>query len=185
MKPVFLLCMVTCLTSCWKYPPNYTRNNNQPSAQKVWGNKPIYAAIAKAKQITYIAQKQPIKEAGNIYAKGNFIFQVDVGRGIHVIDNTIPAKADRVGFITVNGCSQMSIRGNYLYTNSIADLVTIDITDPLNLREVNRIPNAFPEFNYNYPLIQPSEKGYYTCPGTDSIVIGWVKDSIYTTCYKS
>jgi hypothetical protein len=107
-----------------------------------------------------------------------------VGRGIHVIDNTNPAQADRIGFITVNGCSQLSIKGKYLYTNSLADLVTLDISNPAQVREVHRVPNAFPELQYSYTLVQPTDTGYYTCPIYDSVVVGWVKDSIYATCFK-
>lgn len=177
-----LLLLPFFLCACWGMAP--APDVNPMPRAKVWGNKPVYATEVAAKQIRYLAEKQPLHTAGNIYAFGSYIFQVDVGRGIHVIDNTEPAKADRIGFITVNGCAQLSIRGTYLYTNSLTDLVTIDIADPVHLREVSRVPNAFPEFAYSYYLVQPEEKGYYTCPRMDSVVVGWVKDSIYATCMK-
>ncbi len=180
MRCVLLFLAVILLSSCWRYRKDYT-----PVPQrKVWGSKPIYAAVNTAKQINYIAQKQPLKQAGNIYAKDNFIFQIDIGRGIHVIDNSVTSKADRIGFINVNGCAQIAIKGNYLYTNSYADLVTIDVSDPIHVKEVSRVAEAFPDFRYNYPLAQPEESGYYLCPRYDSVVVGWVKDSIYTMCYK-
>jgi LVIVD repeat len=184
MKYVLLSAAVLLLTSCyWTHP--YEGNSEPPiNIQKVWGNKPVYAARDVAEEISYIAEKQPVIQAGNIYAKGNYIFQIDVGRGIHVIDNAVPAQAQRIGFITVNGCNQISIKGNYLYTNSMADLVTLDISDPVHLHEVNRVADAFPELAYDYPLVQPEESGYYLCPTYDSVVVGWVKDSIYNTCFK-
>lgn len=184
MKYVLLLSAVFTLYSCYWNNPGYNDSLTPPPLQKVWGSKPVYEAVTVAKQISYSAQKQPIAQAGNIYAFGNYIFQVDVGRGIHVIDNTVPAQAERIGFITVNGCAQLSIKGQYLYTNSIADLVTLDISDPANVREVSRVPNAFPLFQYNYPLAQPEESGYYECPVYDSVVVGWVKDSVYAACIK-
>lgn len=191
MKYCFLFCIILSSISCWKYRGDYNPNSNpnpgnvQLNLKKVWGSIPVYTSEIGAKQIEYTAKKYPVIHPGNIYAKANFIFQVDVGLGIHVIDNTIPAQADRIGFIKINGCSQMSIRGNYLYTNSLDDLVTIDLTDTSKLREVNRVKNAFPELRYSYPLVQPEEKGYYVCPRTDSIVIGWTKDSIFQACYKN
>ena len=81
--------------------------------------------------------------------------------------------------------AQVSIKGSYMYTNSYADLVTLDISDPVKLREVSRLPFAFPEFQYNYPLVQPEERGYYTCPRMDSVVIGWKKDAIDAGCFKN
>lgn len=184
MKYVLPAAAMFLLVSCyWTHPYEGTQ---QPPVilQKVWGSKPVYAAKDVAKEISYIAEKHPIIEAGTIYARGNYIFQIDVGRGIHVINNTIPAQAKRIGFISVNGCNQISIKGNYLYTNSMTDLVTLDISDPVHLHEISRVPDAFPEFQFNYPLVQPEESGYYTCPGYDSVVVGWVKDSIYNACYK-
>jgi len=183
MKFAPLFFAAICLSSCWKVNNRYI--GEQMPIQKVWGNKPVYSSEVVAKLVYYTPKKQPLQQAGNIYAFRNFIFQIDLGRGIHVIDNTDPSKADRIGFITMNGCQQISIKGNYLYTNSYADLVTLDISDPENLKEVSRITNSFPDFVYNYPLIQPEESGYYICPRTDSVVVGWVKDSINASCYKN
>ena len=180
MKCILLIFSTGMLFSCWRPRDNYYPNTQQ----KVWGNKPVYASESAAKQIIYDPHKHPIQLPGNIYAFQNFIFQVDIGRGIHVIDNTRPSNADRIGFITVKGCEQISIKGAYLYTNSYDDLVTLDISDPAQMRILSKVDNAFPEFLYNYPLVEPEDTGYYTCPRTDSIVVGWVKDSVYTNCYK-
>lgn len=184
MKYLMLLLLLSLLLSCWKNTWDY---KNQPafSTPKVWGLKPVYAALADAQVVLYDPHKHPVTAAGNIYTFGKFIFQVDEGRGIHVINNTVSSEADRIGFITVNGCAQISIRGSYLYTNSYADLVVIDISDPVNMKVVNRVTSAFPEFQYNYPLVEPSVSGYYECPRYDSVVVRWVEDSIYTSCYKN
>ena len=181
MKNLLFIIWILLLSSCWKFNTNYR------SRPKVWGNKPVYAAVDSAKKILYDPVMHPLLNAGNIYAFKNAIFQVDVGRGIHVIDNSVPSDAHRVGFITINGCQQISIQGSYLYTNSYSDLVTIDISDPENMKIVSRLPNTFPELAYNYPLIEPKESGYYECNAyrTDSVVVGWVKDSIPEGCYKN
>lgn len=181
MKYLLLLCFACILLSCWKV---WDYKHREP-IKRVWGLKPVYAALKDAQQIIYDPHKHPITSAGNIYTFRNFILQVDVGRGIHVIDNQVPAQADRIGFITVNGCSQVSIKGSYLYTNSYSDLVVIDISDPLRMKIANRVAGAFPEFQYNYPLIEPEESGYYECPRYDSVIVKWVKDSVDAGCYKN
>lgn len=182
MKFVFILLSPVFLCSCWNIKSDYGIYNNGP---KVWGSKPVYAKESDAKEIIFDSKKHPVIAPRNIYTIGNFIFQVDMGRGIHVIDNTVPANASRVGFITVNGCSQVSVEGSFLYTNSYGDLVTIDISNPSNIKVVSRLSNTFPELEYDYPLAQPEESGYYTCPRADSVVVGWVKDSVYMNCYKN
>jgi hypothetical protein len=180
MKYALSCLFALSLISCWKLKSSY-----QGYGPKVWGSKPVYAAEGDAKKIIYDSRKHSIIAPGNIYAIGNFIFQVDMGRGIHVTDNRVPANATRIGFITVNGCSQVSVKGSYLYTNSYGDLVTIDISDISHIKVVSRLANTFPELEYDYPLAQPEESGYYTCPQPGSVVVGWVKDSVYTNCYKN
>jgi hypothetical protein len=153
----------------------------------VIGNKPVYIGLDTAKRISYMQTALPVAAPGNIYAKGDRIYQLEMGRGIHVIDNSVPSQAHRIGFITVNGSSQISIRDNYLYVNNYNDLVTIDISNPPNITEVHRTANAFPDGINTYYLAEPAETGYYQCSNyyTDSVVVGWVKDSIWTSCFKN
>ena len=182
MKRLPFVFILLFFCSCWK------PYRNQPDPyyeRKVWDSKPIYAAVTTAKKVEYLLGKQPIVHAGNIYAYQHLVFQVDIGRGIHVIDNTVPANAERIGYIKVNGCAQISIKDAYLYTNSYADLITIDLSNPSDLRETSRLQNAFPELGSSYPLASPEESGYYECPRMDSVVIGWTKDSIFTNCFKN
>ena len=181
MKYLLSILCLFLLSSCWKINPNHGY------FRRVWGNKPVYAAIAPAKKILYDPVMHPLLNAGNIYAFKDYIFQVDVGRGIHVIDNSVPATAHRIGFISINGCEQISLQGSYLYTNSYSDLVTINISNPQNMKIVSRVENAFPDIAFNYPLIEPEESGYYQCNAykADSVVVGWVKDSIPQGCYKN
>ena len=181
MRSFLLFFVVIAAASCFtktRPGPGYNYGN-------VWGNKPVYAAFSGVKTISYSTTALPVVNPGNIYVKDNIIFQVELGKGIHVIDNSIPAQAHRVGFINVSGNSQLSIKGNYLYSNNYDDLVVIDIRDVNNVHEANRVYGAFPEGKFYYYLSQPEETGYYQCIKYDSVVVGWVKDSIQSNnCYK-
>ena len=185
MRIFVCILLISSLSSCWKWKLTTPDPRPQPANPKVWGSKPIYGKDTSAKKITYINTPQPVVLAGNIYVKDNYIFQVEVGKGMHIIDNTIPSAAHRTGFITINGCSQISIKGTNLYSNSYDDLVVVDISDPNNVKEISRIKGALPEGRYYYPYIQPVETGYYECPRYDSVVIGWRRDSVRAACYKN
>ena len=176
--------LLSTLSSCWKVPVS---PGPLPVVKNVWGNKPIYGIDTIAKKISYIDQPQPVIVPGNIYAKGNYIFQAEIGKGLHIIDNTVPSSAHRIAFITINGCSQISIKGNNLYSNNFDDLVVIDISDAKNIKEIGRVKGAFPQGRRNYFYSQPLESGYYECPGykPDSVVIGWRKDSVRASCFKN
>jgi len=182
MRLLYLFFVSVIITSCFgKIDPG----GNSPENQKVIGFKPIYGEVVSSKKIIYSDTAQPVVSPGNIYVKGNLIYQAEIGKGIHVIDNTVSTLAHRVGFITVNGSSQISIKGNFLYTNSYDDLVVVDMSDINNITEVSRVKGAFPEGRSNYFLIEPTESGYFECPRYDSVVIGWKKDSVWASCYKN
>ena len=184
MRILIFLLACTFFASCWstwrKEPlvPTY-------SVEKVWGNKPIYGSDADAKKITYSTTPRTVSKAGNIYIKDNYIFQVEVGTGIHVIDNSDPTAAKRIGFLTINGSAEISIKGNNLYSNNYDDLVVIDLSTHSNIREIGRVKNAFPNGRVSYPLMRPNESGFYECPRYDSLVVGWIKDSVAKGCYRN
>lgn len=183
MRIFTFLLLLTLLSSCWKWRNSPGYRAPQPYVM-VWGSKPVYGIDSSAKKITYTNLPQPVLVAGNIYAKGNFIYQAETGKGLHVIDNSIPSAAHRIGFITINGCSQISIKGNNLYSNNYDDLVVIDVSYPNAVTEIGRVKGAFPQGRRNYFYIQPVESGYYECPRYDSVIIGWRKDSVLNACFK-
>ena len=135
---------------------------------------------------------RPMKNAGKIYVRGNLIFQNDVGYGIHVIDNSIPSQARPIGFIKVNGSSELSIKDNNMYVNSFNQIVVLDVSDWQNVRVVKRIPNAFQQglsaVGFRYYYIPPPEHGvYFDCTMFDyqpgKLQSGWVRDSVFNYCY--
>jgi hypothetical protein len=133
-----------------------------------------------------------MKNPGNIYVRGSLIFQVDAGYGVHVIDNSNPSQVRSIGFLKVNGCSEISIKDNNMYVNSFNALLTLDVTDWQNVRVVKRIDNAFQQGliagGYHYYYIPPPEHGvYYDCslPGYQLGMqqSGWVRDSVFNYCF--
>src|SRR5687768_18002409 len=54
-----------------------------------------------------------------------------------------PATASRIGFLSVKGAEEISIKENYLFTNNYMDLVVINIADFTNPVLVNRNKDAF------------------------------------------
>jgi hypothetical protein len=188
MKPkhsLVLIVLSLTLFSCWKY---YNRNAHPidfAGRTKVLGYKPIYGVETEAKKIAYTDTPQAAMSKGNIYAFKTYIFQLDPGLGIHVFDNTIPSKAHKIGFITVKGCAQISIKDDKIYTNSYDDLVVLDFSDLSNIHEFSRLKGVFAEYEYQSPIAQPPFRGFYECPNYTSFVVGWIKDSVYQYCYKN
>jgi hypothetical protein len=138
------------------------------------GYKPIYADPSLAKEVKYQSART-VTNAGKIYYKGGYIFQVDQGTGIHIVNATDPSQADRIGFIAINGCQEIAIAGNYLFTNNLTDLITVDISDYTQPKVVKRIANSFSLSNNELPPV----RGFFECPDkSKGVVIGWAKATL-------
>jgi LVIVD repeat len=185
MKVFYCLLSFIFLSSCWgkKYYPDTI-----DYSKKVIGWKPIYGADSTFKKVKYYNTPRSMSQAGKIYVFGNAIFQNDIGKGIHIINNTIPANAQRVAFIELGGNTDIAIKGNFLYANNYNDMVVIDITTINAPIEVKRFKNTFNTNDVLKPYIwqAPKDTGYYECPQyyNDSIIINWVKDSVKQNCRR-
>lgn len=80
---------------------------------------------------------------GKIYSKGNYLFINELKEGLHVVDNSNPAAPKIISFIKIPGNGDMAVRGNVLYADSYSDLVALDISNPLAIKEVGRENDVF------------------------------------------
>lgn len=185
MKYIILLLACSAIfTSCFDFG---WRNVSPPEYTKVWGYKPVYTADTSYRVVEYIPYAQTVENAGKIYVKGNLIYQCETGKGIHIIDNTIPSGAKRIAFLAVKGCEEIAIKGNFLYTNNYYDLVTINISVPQNAQVVARTKDAFyASSSVLHTWETPPQPGYFQCPQfyRDSVISGWVQDSIFASCHQ-
>jgi hypothetical protein len=159
MKYVFLF-LVVALASCDPKPDNF-------GGYMGWA--PIYATQNASTDLS-ITAAVPTQNPGKIYAYGNYLFQVDQNKGIHIIDNANPQQAHKISFLNVPGCSELAIKSNQLYTNNLGDLVVFDLSNIASPQLVSRLAHAFPLLNQTYP----PGTGYFECVDpSKGVVVGW------------
>lgn len=147
-----------------------------PPPKETEGYVPVYAEKTKPSSISF-QQARAIENAGKIYVKDNLLYQVENGKGIHVISIVDPAKPERKGFISIAGAQEISILNHSLYTNTYNDLLVIDISDPEKLTVTKLIENAFTLVS----TVVPPETGYFECVDpSKGIVAGWTKKKIFS-----
>jgi hypothetical protein len=174
----FALCIV--LTSCWNL--DWGERNTLREEAYV----PVYGYDSFARKIASLPP-QPTVHAGKIYALGNMVFQVDNDLGIHVINYSDRRKPVKIGFIQVAGCRELAIKNQYLMTNNLDDMVSIDIGDLQNVTLSARIQKAFNTYNNYNEYKRPPEKGkYFVCPEFyRGDVIGWrLEKKVYADCFN-
>jgi hypothetical protein len=147
-----LLCVV--LFSC----VNDNVNNNGYYSGQAY--VPVYDTTA-IKTIE-VKPVQSTQVAGKIYTAGNYIYQCDENTGIHIIDNSNTTQPHKICFIKIPYCNEVSVKGNYLYTNNYKDLLVFNILNHAQPQLVKRVPNVFKTVE-QYP---PFENVYFQCHDT-------------------
>ncbi|MDY7395345.1 hypothetical protein UMM65_08835 [Aureibaculum sp. 2210JD6-5] len=110
--------------------------------------------VATAKYMTKDALRKsviitapaPIVESGKIYAYKNLVLVNDIDKGIHIIDNSDPKNPFKIAFISIIANKDMEVKGDYLYADSLMDLLVFDISDLSNITEVTRLTDVFPSY---------------------------------------
>jgi len=170
MKPLIILSSLLFLFCC-------TPEDNNSTIGEISAYVPVYQSAENVTEISVEAAK-PIKEAGKIYAYGNYIFQNDVNTGIHIIDATDKKKPEKISFLKLALSTEIAVKGNYLYSNNNNDLVVFDISTPAKPVLVKRLSNVFPPVNQKYP---PFTNAYFECPDeAKGVVVRWEYKRIST-----
>jgi hypothetical protein len=102
------------------------------------------------------------------------LFINELGKGIHVINNQNPSNPQPVAFISVPGNADIAVKGDVLYADNATDLVSLDISNPLQVRVLHRVENAFPSEMY-----PPHTGVFFQCVDkTKGAVVGWEKTTL-------
>ena len=161
---ILFFCLVLFFSSC----ETNVNNNVIPGTTQAY--VPVYADLSQQSSVSLEAA-QPTTHAGKIYAYGNYIFQNDENKGIHIIDNSNPSQPHKIAFIRIPYSTEVAVKGSYLYTNSINDLIVLDLSNPQSPSVVKKMKNVFPLINQEYP---PFTNVYFQCAdASKGIVIDW------------
>ena len=127
---------------------------------------PIYETPSAFRSTIKSQPAVPLASIGKITVYGKYIFLSEPGKGIHVIDNSNPSTPKNISFINVPGNEDIAIKGNALYADSYADLVTFDISDPANAFARNFATYVFADHSIYYA-------GTTKNPDSIQVVVGW------------
>lgn len=111
--------------------------------------RPVYQTKDAIKNGIKNLPAEDIQRPGKIVLKGNYLFLNDIDRGIHIIDLADPANPRKLSFIDIPGSMDLAVNGNFLYADCYTDLVTLDISDPQNVRLKQFINGVFPHRYYD------------------------------------
>ena len=153
--------LCVCLYSCH---PQYDGGSRENQAYV-----PVYMSDIDKNDVS-ISSARTTERSGKIYAFGNYIFQNDLNKGIHIIDNRDRLHPQKIAFLNIPYNSEFAVKGNYIYANNGNDLVVLDVRDVMHPAVVKRLADAFPYVNQKYP----SQPGNFVCPDpAKGVVVDW------------
>ncbi|AWX43974.1 hypothetical protein HME9304_00973 [Flagellimonas maritima] len=133
--------------------------------------RPLIMSRAEFATSLSIEVPRPIDESGKVYTYKNYIFINDKYQGVHVIDNSNPEQPRKISFINIPGNVDISVKDDFLFADSLMDLVVLDISDINTIKPVDRLENVLGN-NVFFPLgvdiYEHEDYDYET-----EIVIGW------------
>lgn len=110
---------------------------------------PVYMTTSEIQDIK-TENAKALEKPGKIYFYNNYIFVNEINKGIHIIDNHNPESPQNISFISIPGNRDMAIQGKNLYADNGADLITLDISNALDVKVIDRQTKAFKDL-YEYP----------------------------------
>lgn len=132
---------------------------------------PVYKTAAEVRANIKSNAARAVERPGKLFIRGNYIFLNEIDRGIHIIDNANPASPKNVAFIDIPGNLDVAVKGNTLYADAYIDMVTLDITNPLNVVVKKFTDNAFPFRRYGNGFVADSGK----------VIVDWIRKDTTVT----
>ncbi|SNY94457.1 LVIVD repeat-containing protein [Flagellimonas pacifica] len=133
--------------------------------------RPLVISKAEFASSVDIIPPRPINESGKVYTYEDYIFVNDKYEGVHVIDNSNPEQPKKISFIKIPGNVDISVKDNFLYADSLMDLIVLDISNINAIEQINRLENVLYNnifWPFEADIIENVNFDYET-----EILIGW------------
>lgn len=132
---------------------------------------PETMTLADFRASVEIVEPIEVEQSGKIYTYGNYIFINDLLKGVLILEN-VNYDPVRKKYLKIPANTDIAIKDDILYANSGRDLVTFDISDINNIKELGRLEEVFdyyyPEFPSDAETADYSEVDY-----ENEIIVGY------------
>jgi hypothetical protein len=107
---------------------------------------PIFMQREAMENAVKAESAKALKNPGKIYVYDNYIFINEKYKGIHVIDNSDPGNPVNKAFIHIDGCLDVSVKGDIIYADNAVDLIALKVnSDFTSVQVTQRLEKVFPE----------------------------------------
>jgi hypothetical protein len=90
-----------------------------------------------------VEPRRILSDPGKIYIYKSYLYINEPQKGIHIFDNSNPAKPQKINFLAIAGTTDLSINSDILYADNYVDLLTFDLSNPLSPKLSKRVEDVF------------------------------------------
>ena len=119
--------------------------------------EPVYMTTQEIREAFEFREPLELSFPGKIYLFGDYLFVNEVGKGIHIINNTDKRNPVNIGFVNIPGNYDMAVKGNILYADNYIDLLALDISNTNDVRLVKRLEGVFND-HYHYEFLDQNQE---------------------------
>lgn len=110
------------------------------------GFEPVLMTREHLEAAVQLRDARDIERPGKIWVYDAYIFVIEQYKGIHIIDNSNASAPENLGFIQVDGCTDVAVKDGMIYANNAVDLIGIRTNLATKTMEVkSRSRNVLPE----------------------------------------
>ena len=137
----------------------------------VSGYQPVYGEISGPSTIK-LSDTIAISDPGRIVYLSPYLFITENGRGVHVINNTVPENPVKEAFIQIPFNRDIAVQNNIIYADNDRDLVSFKYYSKDSIRLIAREKDVFDRVSG----LPEDYRGYFECiDESKANVIGWVE----------
>lgn len=140
-KLALILALPLFMISCMKNKGEVSLNFTKAEA--------IYGDLDSLRALPLLIPTQPVVNPKSYFVSSQFVLIGELNKGIHIYDNLESQHPQRVSFIRIPNNKEFYVKDNFLYAETMYDVVKIDISDIYNPILVSRAENVFWEMQYN------------------------------------
>ncbi len=108
---------------------------------------PVYKTRAQLRNIS-VSDAKPLKNPGKIYVYNQYLLINELHKGIHIFDNSDIKNPVNLAFISIPGNVDIAVKDNILYADNFIDLLSFDISNPVNPQYLGSVEDIFSNRKY-------------------------------------
>jgi len=108
---------------------------------------PVYMTRAQLRNIS-VSDAVPLENPGKIYVYNQYLLINELNQGIHIFDNSDKANPVNLAYISIPGNVDIAVKDNVLYADNFIDLLSFDISDPVNPKYLTSVEDVFTSNKY-------------------------------------